>query len=404
MRMKGGVNKGCPSQEQTRCRLAILWPRPRGHRWRLGREHPAVNPDQSDALLNLENEGIQVDIEDSTQFPLNPLARMHEMWSGLDPVRVARVLLHRRRYDLIVGVGDAVAYFLTQVRRLLGLRLPIVLIDPALSYHYPRRKHFQDRILPFVDKVIVYGRVQLDYLREQYGDRVDAVFLPHRMDTAFYCPGDEPASAANGSPSVLSVGGDASRDFDTLLRAVELCRSATQDGFRCLIKTHLPIGETVAGIQVIREPVSWVGLRDLYRKARIVVLPLKDSLHAGGINTLLEAMSVGRPVVVSDSRGIRDYVQHEETALVVPPGSPTAMAQAIRRLLDSPDEARRLGENARQFVVNTSRNSVYAQSLAGILREVMAKRCEDRNRQFRGGRTHSRDVGSRSHVETVREN
>jgi glycosyltransferase involved in cell wall biosynthesis len=77
--------------------------------------------------------------------------------------------------------------------------------------------------------------------------------------------------------------------------------------------------------------------------------------------------------VVSNSRGIRDYVVDGRTATVVPPGNPEPLAEAIVRLLNSPQQAAWLGQNARQFVVENCRNSVYARCLAGVLREAARK-------------------------------
>ena len=330
---------------------------------------PEENPDQSDALLFLEEQGFQVEIEDSTPFPINPMARMHEMYSGLDLARTLRMLARWRRYDAIVGIGDAVAFFLVQVKRLLRLRKPIVLIDPALSHNYPRRQRLQDRILPHVDKVIVFGRAQLDYLRERYGDRVNAVFVPHRIDSSFYSPG-EPAKCSQVA-EVLSVGEDASRDFSTLIQAMKLCQQWGRDDLRCTIKTPLPFSNLPSNVELRRDRVSWIGLRDMYRRASVVALPLKDSIHAGGINTLLESMAVGRPVVTSASRGILDYVENGRTALLVEPENPKEMAHAILRLIDDSELSNRLGNAARETVLNDCNNTQYARTIAEILEEVL---------------------------------
>jgi glycosyltransferase involved in cell wall biosynthesis len=330
---------------------------------------PDQYPDQSDALLYLEGEGFRVAIEDSLGLPLNPLAKMHEFYSGLDPLRTVRLLPRWRHYHAIITVGCAAAYFPVQVRWALRLGVPIIDIDPALSHNYPRRKRLQDVVLPLVDKVVVFGKVQLDYLNEEYGDRVDAVFLMHRVDTEFYHPGLG-GGAAGSDRLILSVGNDLSRDFGVLIEAL---RSGELDGLgpRCHIHTTLPVDGNAPGASVHREHVSFLELRELYRKADVFVLPLQDLIHAGGINSLLEAMSMARPVVVSGSRGIRDYVVHGETALVVEPGDAAGMAQAIRRLLEDRDEARRLGENARRFVIENCRNEVYARNLGAVIREVI---------------------------------
>lgn len=85
--------------------------------------------------------------------------------------------------------------------------------------------------------------------------------------------------------------------------------------------------------------------------AVLVVLPLHPSTHAGGITTLLEAMSSGRAVVVSNSPGLGDYLQDGKTCYVVPPGDPVALRKAIERLLADHVLRKTLGANARRFVV-----------------------------------------------------
>jgi glycosyltransferase involved in cell wall biosynthesis len=65
---------------------------------------------------------------------------------------------------------------------------------------------------------------------------------------------------------------------------------------------------------------------------------------------LLEAMARGRPVVATPVGGTPELVTDGETGLLVPPRDPEALAEALRRVLDDPDLARRLGEAARARV------------------------------------------------------
>jgi glycosyltransferase involved in cell wall biosynthesis len=209
--------------------------------------------------------------------------------------------------------------------------------------------------------------VQLEYLRREYGGRVEATFLPLRVDTDFYTPGPAPAGAA---PYLFSIGNDGSRDFDTLTRAMALLDGRAVVLPRCRIHTARPVAPT-PNIDVSRGAVTYPELRDLYRGARLVVVPLRDAIHPGGVSSILEAMAAGRPLIVSGSRGIADYVADGETGVVVPPGDATALAAAIQRLLASPAEAERLGQAAREFAVATCQNQVCARALAEILREVV---------------------------------
>ena len=64
--------------------------------------------------------------------------------------------------------------------------------------------------------------------------------------------------------------------------------------------------------------------------------------------TAVEAMAAGRPVIASDTGGLRDIVAHEETGLLVPPGDAAALRDAIARLLGDPRERERMGIAARE--------------------------------------------------------
>ena len=48
---------------------------------------------------------------------------------------------------------------------------------------------------------------------------------------------------------------------------------------------------------------------------------------------LFEYMAARRPVVASDLPSLREVLKHKETALLVPPDDPTAMAAAVNRIL-----------------------------------------------------------------------
>ncbi|HET7632293.1 MAG TPA: glycosyltransferase family 4 protein [Gemmatimonadaceae bacterium] len=65
--------------------------------------------------------------------------------------------------------------------------------------------------------------------------------------------------------------------------------------------------------------------------------------------TNLEAAACGTPVVASDSPGIRESVQHEQTGFLVPHGDTRAMAAAMDRLAADPVLVESLGLQARRF-------------------------------------------------------
>lgn len=65
---------------------------------------------------------------------------------------------------------------------------------------------------------------------------------------------------------------------------------------------------------------------------------------------LLQASAAGIPIVASAVGGIPEAVAHRENGLLVPPGDPNALAEAVVTLLENPDQARAMGEAGREKV------------------------------------------------------
>src|SRR3989449_10190355 len=86
-----------------------------------------------------------------------------------------------------------------------------------------------------------------------------------------------------------------------------------------------------------------------YERARIFVLPCvvtADGDRDGIPNVLLEAMGSGVPVVSTPVSGIPELIESERDGLLVPPNSPARLAEAIARLLTSPELRERLARAA----------------------------------------------------------
>ncbi|MFW6146344.1 MAG: glycosyltransferase [Planctomycetota bacterium] len=90
-----------------------------------------------------------------------------------------------------------------------------------------------------------------------------------------------------------------------------------------------------------REPLLGV-----YRAATVLAHPAL--IEPFGMVTA-EAMAAGLPVVASRVGGLPEVVQHGRTGLLVPPGDPEALAEAIASLLADPDRRRRYAAAARQY-------------------------------------------------------
>jgi GT2 family glycosyltransferase len=86
----------------------------------------------------------------------------------------------------------------------------------------------------------------------------------------------------------------------------------------------------------------------------------------------LEALACGVPLVTTDNGGCREYAVEGETALLVSPRNPGAMAAAIQRLLDEPDVAAKLAANGLDVVARDFDWELRADEFAEVLDGVSA--------------------------------
>ena len=96
--------------------------------------------------------------------------------------------------------------------------------------------------------------------------------------------------------------------------------------------------------------------------------------------TLIQALARGMPCIATDVKGLRDLIDSGENGLLVPPGEPTALQQAIIALLDQPEVARRYGQNALERARTRFDLDVEADRLADLYQEVGRMKVESENR------------------------
>jgi hypothetical protein len=65
---------------------------------------------------------------------------------------------------------------------------------------------------------------------------------------------------------------------------------------------------------------------------------------------VLEAAATGIPVITTLCTGSRDSVVPEVTGLLIPPGYPKAISEAVLKLLGEPERRRSMGKAARAWV------------------------------------------------------
>ena len=186
----------------------------------------------------------------------------------------------------------------------------------------------------------------------------------------------DPAGAPPARPRLVMVGRlQAPKDPLTLVRALATVRGRD---FEALLVGEGP--ERVA----VEEEVSRLGIEsavrllgeridvaELLRSADIFVLSTRSE---GLPLSILEAMGAGLPVVASNVGGVPELVIDGETGILVPPGDPHSLGEAIKRLLEDPPLLRRLGEAGRARVAEHFDLAAVRQAHLDLYRHLLATR------------------------------
>jgi len=88
--------------------------------------------------------------------------------------------------------------------------------------------------------------------------------------------------------------------------------------------------------------------------------------------SILEAMSVGLPIVATNVNGIPEAIEHNESGLLVDPFAPEQLASAVEQLMQNPSEMQRVGSNARERVVQHFSKSAFNQKLNNIYKNELS--------------------------------
>lgn len=185
------------------------------------------------------------------------------------------------------------------------------------------------------------------FLRSEWGRRPASV-IPYGIDVEGFSRGlskRRQLLISDDAPVILFAGHMYSKDdhrkgLPDLLAAMDLMRAELPD-VRLLVAGKVHGSFDRPGVMFLADlPRS--ELRDLYATADVFCLPSRgDNLPVA----ILEAMAASLPVVATRVGGIPEEVQDGETGLITPPKDPSALAQALLRLLrkDAQPLRQRLG-------------------------------------------------------------
>jgi glycosyltransferase involved in cell wall biosynthesis len=288
-----------------------------------------------------------------------------------DAVTVGRLLVRARQYDALVLDGsarrDQLAAALLRSRR----GGPALVIADA-TWKVPERataawgKRMAMRLIDDERTTFcVLSRLEADRFAPTWRLRRSRVrFTP--WPTTLISPDSLHESTDNGR---VFAGGNSLRDYRPLIEA------AGEIGAPVDIATSTLDADSASSYPA-NVTARWFARADydaMLRGASVVVVPLATRTdRSSGQTTYVNAMALGKAIVVSDAPGVRDYIDDGVTGVIVPCGDAAALARAVRGLLADPQRRRGLGESARRHALTNLTLSGYAERLLQIVHETLA--------------------------------
>lgn len=277
----------------------------------------------------------------------------------------------RRRYDAIFSDGEQIGLPFALLCRLAGRRTAAhVMIVHILSVRKKVLPYKLFRLGRHIDTMLVYSSAQQQFIREELGFPADRVVLtPFMVDTEYFSPDRVTPHQAR----TIATAGLEFRDYPTL---IEAAKGLDAQVVVAAASHWSKRADTTEGVElppnVEVKSLGYADLRQMYADAAFVVMPLFDVDFQAGVTTILEAMSMAKPLICSRTRGQTDVIVDGDTGVYVPPGDPAALRAAIDKLLADPEQVRTMGEAARRYVVQHCDVSVYAQGLAAVVADAVA--------------------------------
>ena len=291
---------------------------------------------------------------------------------GGDFASVLSSLRQANAADVIFSTVDTVGIPLMLLKRAGVIRSPVVYVSIGLPERLVQLRGAPIRRLYLSSlrrarAIVAYSENEAEWLRTWLGPGGPPVlFVPFGVDVN----GFRPAPDVEPDLDVLSIGVDPRRDFELL---VAIAARHPELSFRIVASADRArsLGVRTANVAV-QTDIPLEQVRDHLARTRVVALPVRDNSYSGATTTLLQAMAMGKPVVVSRTAAIAEGYDLEDgvNCRLVAPGDQAAFERALLEVLTGADAATTLGIRARQTVVRDFSWERYTDALWEVLSDV----------------------------------
>ncbi len=270
--------------------------------------------------------------------------------------------------------------------------IPVIIHTPHGHNFYGYFNGFISRVIILIEKVLAVFTDRLialtelekqDYLKFRVADEQKTVLVYIGLELDKFLANN--ANKVKGSFSINNrekvvgyVGRlDPIKGAQFFVEAARLClQKNTALKFilvgEGILRKELEVKVTLWGLN---DKIVFTGWRDdipdIMSILDILVLPSLN--EAVGI-VLIEAQSLGVPVVASNVGGIAEIIKDKQTGILVEPADPQAIAEAVKELLDNPQKMLAMSDAAKNRVKDRFKAENMVQATLNIYQDVLKEK------------------------------
>lgn len=286
-------------------------------------------------------------------LPLAEEANVKVVYLSLSPWVGPRAIVHL--LWRIMRYPPDILYTLTGVPNIWGRPFGTIARVPVIisSWRGLVEKQLESLLWPLSTRIVCNAHALKGVIVRLHSvDPGRIAVVPNAVPADFFSPGNGDKAA---EPTVLYVGRLApEKDLLTLLEGFRLVRETIPSARLEIVGNGRlkPKLEDYIRRNALETAVRLLpGRRDIRPLLRQAWVFAMTSVREASPNVMLEAMATELPVVGTRVGGIPELVEDGETGIVVQPGAPVALAEALTRLLDDEGTRRSMGRKGRERVL-----------------------------------------------------
>jgi hypothetical protein len=287
---------------------------------------------------------------------------------------VGRLVTESRYYETMVLNGDGAPITQLAAAAVIARRRNpprVIFADCAWGSSAARIDRIVDRAaIRLIDgpgvHYCVHSREQQRCFPEVWGVAEERV----HVNPYYYTLTEEELAMPTQRDGSVFSGGRSRRDFTTLIEAAAGIEAPVTIGGQISAADRKRLLPNVRAELLPHEEFI-----SLLRRSSVVVVSLEQTNRSAGEQTYLNAMAMGKPVIVTDTMGAREYVEHGDTGLIVPPAEARALTAALEWMLDPANDAEveAMARRAREVALTRFSPDAYIANLLAVLDQVEAK-------------------------------